>query len=133
MNKKYPHIVAVGLATIILLVVCARSFADAKEDALKKRSEDRYPKLRAAKDAGKIGETFGGLIEAVDSKYLDDKELKKLVDDENGDRKELYQLLADQGKTPSDVVAKEAGKRNFANAKKGDYLKGAEGAWKRKE
>ena len=126
------HICCAALAAILMLAFCGRTFADAKEDALKKRAEERYPRLRAAKDAGKVGETFAGFIEAVDPKYLSDKDLKKMVDDENADRRELYQLIADQGKSTPDVVAKEAGKRNFANAKKGDYLKGPDGSWQRK-
>jgi hypothetical protein len=136
-NRRYTHIqtrhiACLALAAIVLLSLCGRTFADAKEDALKKRTEERYPRLRSAKDAAKVGETSAGLIEAVDPKFLGDADLKKLVDEENADRKEVYQLIADQGKTSADVVAKEAAKRNFTNARKGDYLKGTDGKWTQK-
>ncbi|MDP9173806.1 MAG: YdbL family protein [Planctomycetota bacterium] len=132
MNSNRIHIITVALAALLLTALCAPSYADTAQDALKKRAEERYPKLRAAKDAGKIGEDSGGMIEAVDPKFLQDSDLAKLVNDENNDRTELYRLIAQASQTTPDLVAQEAAKRNFANAKSGDYLKGPDGAWQRK-
>lgn len=125
--------IACVLAFMALSVVGARCLADDSEQALRQRSQERYPQLRAAKDQGKIGETYEGMIEAVDAKYLDDAALKKLVDDENADRVQLYQLIAQQTQTTSEQVAGRAAERNFKNAHKGDYLKYKENGWQRKD
>src|SRR5277367_4221701 len=43
--------------------------------------EERYPQLRIAEDAGIIGETSAGMVEAADPKYSANPAIKKLIDD----------------------------------------------------
>jgi uncharacterized protein YdbL (DUF1318 family) len=71
------------------------------------------------------------LVEAVDGKSLDDH-ASKLVDEENADRKELYDLIAKKEGTTAQLVAERNAKRNFEKAKHGDWLKGADGKWTKK-
>jgi uncharacterized protein YdbL (DUF1318 family) len=104
----------------------------ATEDQLKERFKQRYPKLVEAKQAGTIGETYQGYVEIVDEQSKD-KDAKALVDAENDDRKELYKIIADKEGTSADVVAERNAKRVFEKAKVGEYLKGADGKWKKKE
>jgi uncharacterized protein YdbL (DUF1318 family) len=121
------------LAATVLAAIAGKSRADSAEDALQQRFEARYPQLRTAKDQGKIGENTGGFVEAVDAKYLSDPAIRKLIDEENADRTDLYKIIANQTQATPDEVAQRAGVRNFEDAEHGDYLKNAAGSWERKQ
>src|SRR5437764_4921249 len=94
---------------------------------LEKRMKDRYPQLLELKKAGTIGETYEGYVAVREGK---DKKVAKLVDDENDDRKAVYEIIAnDTEKTDGKkVTAEQVGQRNakriFEKAKPGEYLKG---------
>ena len=119
------------IVSLLVLVVPAVSHASTKEE-LQKRFKERDPKLDELKQAGTIGETYQGYVELVDEKSKD-KDAKAIVDEENADRKELYKVIADKEGTSADVVAERNAKRVFEKAKPGEYLKGADGKWKKKE
>ncbi len=123
--------------TILMLVISALTlFSGAARAAskaeLQARFEQRYPQILEYKTAGKIGETTEGVLEAVESKYMDDAKLAKLVDEENADRHELYQIIAKDENTTPEKVATRLAKRNYEKARPGEYLKTADGKWKRK-
>ncbi len=101
----------------------------ATKEELKAKFAQRHPQVRALKDKGAIGETYQGLLEAVKSGNSD---ADRIVSDENSDRRDLFKLIADSEGTTPDVVANRLAARNFANAQPGDYLKGPDGAWKKK-
>jgi uncharacterized protein YdbL (DUF1318 family) len=117
------------LSTLVLSTPNAR--ADRGGD-LRQRFKNRFPQVKAAKQAGKIGETAAGVLEAVPGKALDDA-TRKLVDEENADRQELYKLIADREKTTAAKVAERNAARNFEKAVAGEYLKGANGKWTQKK
>jgi uncharacterized protein YdbL (DUF1318 family) len=85
----------VFVSVIAMFALTAR--AD-RSDELRERFKNRLPQLREAKGSGTIGETAGGYVEAVEGKSLDEK-LKKAVDEENADRRELYKIIAEKEKT----------------------------------
>jgi uncharacterized protein len=76
-----------------------------------------------------VGETSAGLVDFVEKR---DSKAAKLVEEENDDRKALYELIAEKEGISADVVATRAAKRNFDRAKAGEYLKEG-GKWKKKE
>jgi hypothetical protein len=117
------------LTSLAFIPAVARA---ATEDQLKERFKQRYPKLVETKQPGTIGETYQGYVELVDEKSKD-KDANALVDAENADRKELYKIIADKEGTTADVVAERNAKRVFEKAKPGEYLKGSDGKWKKKE
>lgn len=123
--------VSLAAAALLFALVPSAARAD-REDELKERFKSRVDALRDARAAGTVGETFGGFTEAVEGKSLDDK-LKKVVEEENADRKELYKLIADKEKTSEEKVAERNGQRNFQRAKSGEYLKDKDGKWKKKK
>lgn len=100
---------------------------------LQKRFQERYSKLLEQKSAGKVGETFNGLVEAVKDESMKDEAVSSLVTAENADRAELYKLLAAQQKITPEVVAERNAVRNFQRARPGDYLKGQDGRWTQKK
>ena len=104
---------------------------DARKAELQERFKQRFPQIREAKKAGTIGETSDGYLDFVE-KSKADKDVRKLVDEENADRKELYTLIAKESGAPVDTVAQRAAKRNFERAHSGDYLKGEDGKWTKK-
>ena len=123
--------VSLAATALLLAFMPANARAD-REDELQERFKRRYNELRDARARGTIGETFGGFVEAVEGKSLDDK-LKKLVEEENADRRELYKIIAEKEKTTEQKVAERAAARNFQRAKSGEYLKDKDGKWKRKK
>jgi uncharacterized protein YdbL (DUF1318 family) len=106
--------------------------AASREDELKESFKQRFPDIAALKEAGTVGETHEGYLALVNEKSKDE-DTKELVEQENEDRKELYKLIADQENTTPAQVARRAGKRAFEKARPGEYLKGVNGKWRKKE
>src|SRR5262249_22573921 len=98
-------------------------------ESLKESFAKRLPKLAAAKQAGKVGETTAGTVEAVKG----DGDVAQLVTDENADRASLYALIAKKENTTADAVSQRAARRNFEKASAGEWLKGNDGVWKQKK
>jgi uncharacterized protein YdbL (DUF1318 family) len=122
-----------GLAAFLACLPAAGAFAADREAELQERFKRRYDEVRDAKAAGKIGETREGVLDAVEAKYLEDKALRALVDEENADRRELYKLIAEKEQTTEAKVAERAAARNYQKARSGEYLKDRDGTWKRKK
>jgi len=55
------------------------------------------------------------------------------VEDENADRKALYELIAKKEETTPEKVAERNAARNFEKAKPGEWLKGKDGKWEQKK
>ena len=121
------------VATVLALALApAIAWAASREDELKESFKQRDPELAALKKAGTVGETYSGYVELVDEKSKDEK-AKEVAEAENKDRKELYKLIAEREKTTAEKVAERNARRLFSRAKPGEYLKGADGKWKKKE
>lgn len=133
MKNRYSAIQIRSVVVLALGVLLAAAPAHAADKAqLKARFEQRYPQVLEYKTQGKIGETTQGVLEAVDAKYMDDARLAGLVNEENADRRELYQIIATETGTTPENVAQRMARRNFERARPGEYLKGADGKWQRK-
>jgi uncharacterized protein YdbL (DUF1318 family) len=124
--------VSILFATLMTLVFSAGTALAQDKAELQQRSEQRYPKLLDAKRAGEIGETADGFVEAVKGKDLSG-DMRQIVEDENRDRRALYAILAKETNTDESLVARRAGKRNFENARPGEWLKSAAGKWEQKK
>jgi uncharacterized protein YdbL (DUF1318 family) len=117
------------LSTALVLLLATAALAASKEE-LQKRFKDRYPQLKSLKQSGTIGETSEGLVDFVKDK---DAKASKLVDAENADRHELYELVAKETNvTPDDVAARNA-KRNHDKLQPGEYYRGDDGKWTQKK
>jgi uncharacterized protein YdbL (DUF1318 family) len=137
-NNRTTHLIIVLMSIVTLLsaTASATTMADTREE-LQKRFEQRFSKIDKLKGAGEVGETWKGYVEAIDDRLLDADE-KKLLAEENADRKKLYQVIADEvvedrkKQLPADEVALENGKRNIEKARPKDYLWVKEGRWVQK-
>ncbi len=105
---------------------------DPRKTKLPERFKARDSDLNRFKQAGKVGETTKGIVEAVKREYLEDADLKTLIEDENRDRRELYEIIAEEKGQDVDVVADLAARQNYKRARPGEYLKTASGEWKQK-
>jgi uncharacterized protein YdbL (DUF1318 family) len=136
MNARYLKAAAsVVLCGFILGAAASVACADTKEEIVDRMAK-RLDAIKKFKAEAKIGETFDGLVDAVKASYLDDKnlkDLKKLLDDENADRKKFYALGAAQLGTTPENFALSAGKRNFREAKPEEWLKPKDGKWVQKK
>ena len=122
-----------SMAALLSCLPAGVAFAADREAELQERFKGRLEDVRRAKADGKIGETREGVLDAVEAKYLEDKALRTLVDEENADRRELYKLIAEKEKATEAQVAERAAARNYQKARSGEYLKDKDGAWKRKK
>jgi uncharacterized protein YdbL (DUF1318 family) len=119
-----------------------RPTQDKEVAELKQRMEERYAALLKLMDAGKVGETWDGQVDAVKPAYKDEKvdpqqkdsdTIKGLLEKENKDRLRLYELLA-KGKPVSPAeVGIESGKRKFKKAAPEHFLKPKDKDWIRKK
>jgi len=106
---------------------------------LKARFEARHQELNALKVQGTIGETWQGFVEAVKDPSDLVSEARTLVEQENADRRSLYELIANdvvkgEKRISPEKVAERNARRNFANAKPNEFLKTRDGLWmQRKE
>ncbi|WP_026317965.1 YdbL family protein [Algicola sagamiensis] len=84
--------------------------------------------LDEAKQKGFLGEQPNGYLGLV----KDNAEAKTLMNDINAKRKATYQKLATKNKITLADVAKIAGEKAMKKTKSGNYIKGADGQWKKK-
>lgn len=85
--------------------------------------------LDEARSQGRVGETLNGYLAPL----RQDQETLALVERINKARTESYQRLADRNNIPVDDVANMAGQKLVARAKPGEYVRGINGKWLRKE
>jgi len=137
-----------SLATLVaaFVILAPLSSAQDEREELKQRFEERYPVLLKLRDAGKIGEDPEGLTQVVKPEFakekLDPKDPESLtvaqfLEQENKDRKALYELLAKDRKETAAAVAKQNALRNYKKAAPEHLLlvKTKEGklVWKKKK
>ena len=123
-------VLILALFSATLITPMSAHAADTKAE-LKARFKERFPQLSKLLDQGKIGETWQGYVEPVKNASDLDSAAKKLIDEENADRKKLYELIAsEQGKKLSaEKVAERNAWRKFSDAKSDWYLKAKDGPW----
>jgi uncharacterized protein YdbL (DUF1318 family) len=105
---------------------------------LKERMKDRFPQLLPYYRRGVIGESNMGLLEIASTSGLslaDKAKVRRLVDAENKDRKDLYKEIARANDFPDEQV--EVIQKLFANswrekAEAGWMVQGDDGKWARK-
>jgi uncharacterized protein len=118
MNVQAFRLMMIGLLAVLITGLTSTSALAQTKEELQASFKKRYPKMVELKKAAKVGETWKGLLDAIDKKFLEEAEVKSLVDAENIDRKKLYALIAEETGTTPDKVAERNAIRNFENARK---------------
>lgn len=127
MKISKTHIIT-AVILIIVFILEANCFAGDIED-IKERMKARLPEINVLKTDGSIGENYLGYLEFLGTK----KPQKKLVADENKDRKSIYKSIAEsEGSTTENVGIRRAIKI-AAKAKPGHWLQGDKKNWYKKQ
>lgn len=121
----------VFLASALLLLTMGALRASEMSE-LKERFAERYAKIQALKNAGRIGETWTGYLEARPDAELD-KEESALLSAENVDRTALYERIAEGSELSSAKVGQQNALRVFKKAPGEHWFKGRDGAWRQKK
>ncbi len=121
-------------ALFILFCLCLPAFVPALQadnaETIKQNMIKRLPRIQELKKQGLIGEDHQGYLAAVQSSLSAAE--KTVVDDENSDRKSVYEAIARQQGTTAKLVGELRAKKIFEQAKSGEYLKKEDGSWSRK-
>ena len=124
--KKF---LALSIAALTLAFAVPQALSAADDAAtIKKNMADRKPKIEALKKAGTIGENKSGYLEAMKDAKLEDAD-KKLLEDENKDRKTVYAAVAKKEGSTVDKVGEIRAKQIRSKAKEGEYIQGEDGKW----
>ena len=122
-------IIALSIAALTLAFTVPQALSAADDAAtIKKNMADRKPKIETLKKAGSIGENKSGYLEAMKDAKLEDAD-KKLIEDENKDRKIVYSAVAKQEKTTVEKVGEVRAKQIRSKANEGDFIQDEEGNW----
>jgi len=120
---------ALSIAALALVFAVPQVLSAADDAAtIKKNMADRKPKIEALKKAGSIGENKSGYLEAMKDAKLEDAD-KKLIEDENADRKTVYAAIAKKEGSTVDKVGELRAKQIRSKAAEGDYIQGEDGKW----
>jgi uncharacterized protein YdbL (DUF1318 family) len=111
---------------LVIGATVAVALAGAKD--LKKRMAARKPAINALKTSGIVGENNQGYLTL--RKKQSDK--KALVDAENADRRNVYQLIAKQQGTTAEHVGRRRALKIADIAAPGTWLQNAKGKWYKK-
>lgn len=131
MNTWLAHVLVVLVILASAGAPALAADADLEVKAVMDRIKQRTPKSLKLKDAGTIGETWKGLLETV--KATKEKEVNKLVTEENTDREKLFRLLATKSSTTVQKVRQGFAVFRFRKAANSHFYKGLNGAWLTRE
>lgn len=128
LTRIYPLIMKklsiLFLTAISFLVVQTSLQADFKD-----RMKERLPSILKAKDAGSVGEGIDGFLHLRD---LASEAAKKLVTDENSDRKKYFVTAAKKHGSTIQEVAQMFSNAMKSRDKNGHWQKGSSGSWSEK-
>ena len=97
---------------------------------IKDRFAARLPKINKLKEALIIGENNKGYLEIRDKTISPDD--KKIIEEENADRKKVYEMLARKTGVSMDIVEKRRALKIAEKSKKGIWLQKPDGTWYKK-
>ena len=124
--KKF---LALSVAAFALAFAVPQALSAADDAAtIKKNMAERKPKIEVLKKAGSIGENKTGYLEVMKDVKLEDAD-KKLVDDENKDRKVVYAAIAKKEGSTVDKVGELRAKQIRSKAAEGEYIQGEDDQW----
>ena len=90
------------------------------------RMKERLPSLVQAKDQGVVGEGTDGFAYVRED---DSEKIKKMVADENEDRKILFKVMSSKTGGSVDEVANKFSKALIQKSKKGHWFRKSSGEW----
>ena len=114
------------IAVVTTALLCSALSGQAA--SIKDRMLARIPAINTLKDKGAIGESNKGFLVFRSG----DKSQKKLIDDENKDRKSVYGAIAKKQQVDITLVGQRRAKQIAAKGSKGHWFQKADGTWYKK-
>lgn len=111
------------VAVLVLTAGAAMSAAGVKERMLA-----RVPTINALKAKGVIGENSKGYLEVIHGQSAGTAD----VNAENSDRRQVYDAIAQQQGTTSELVGQRRALQIYESAPPGTWLQTADGSWRQK-
>lgn len=113
----------------ILLIFTSEGLCFAGAADIKARMQERLPTIVQLKESGIIGENNKGFLEFVPGA---EKKMQDVVTDENKDRETVYNAIAKQQNTTSDLVGQRRAIQIAEKAAPGEWLQDDAGTWYQK-
>jgi len=138
--KTRCRLLWLGALAVALLAWPSAASARSKSEVISSMKAT-YPALLKLLAAGKVGETYQGLVDAVKSSYLGEKveaagktvTVAQLIKTVNADRSEYFQISAKENNTTPEVIAKNYAQRRKSKLKSGEFWKREDETWVRKK
>ena len=113
----------------LILLVALFATTISLQAGIKERLAKRLPSINKLKEALVIGENNKGYLEVKGKITAADK---KIIDEENSDRKKIYYMLAKRTGVTVDIVQKRRAEAIAKKSKKGIWLQKPDGSWYKK-
>ena len=138
--KTRCRLLWLGALAVALLAWPSAASARSKSEVISSMKAT-YPALLKLLAAGKVGETYQGLVDAVKSSYLGEKveaagktvTVAQLIKTVNADRSEYFQISAKENNTTPEVIAKNCAQRRKSKLNSGEFWKREDETWVRKK
>jgi uncharacterized protein len=118
-----------GFYLIFCLSALILSGTNGFSQDLKERMKDRLPLIVELKKKGIVGEDNLGFLQFVGKT----REQENVVKEENNDRVKVYEAIAKQQGTATDIVGKRRAIQIADKAGVGEWLQDEKGAWYQKK
>lgn len=127
-----PRVVAERNARRNFEKASARHFLKNSEHRwFQKRDENRATRIARMKKDGIVGETSDGTLESI--KGNDDDDVKQMIEQENRDRRAMYDQIAGAiDKANAQQIARQLAREAYEHLPAGHSYKSKDGAWERK-
>ncbi len=123
---------------IFLITLGLISFAAIGQETnlreLQARIRERLPRINELKQAEMVGENNQGYLTVRKKPAREEQaqEVKKLVEQENNDRKKVYTMIGIQHNAPLELVGRRRARQIFKAAIPGVWVQTQEGEWIKK-
>jgi uncharacterized protein YdbL (DUF1318 family) len=119
------------LHILFALVFTAAAVSATDLGELKKRMARRAPRIGELKADKSVGENNRGYLEILKPEKVDKKD-RKIVEDENADRKTVYEAIARDENTTAQLVGKNRALMVYERAAPGIMVQKPDGTWTEK-
>ena len=117
------------LTLCLVLGCCLGAVAADSAAEIKERMKERLVKINDYKARGILGENNKGYLEA----RAKDADAAKIANEENADRKTVYEEIGKKTKATVELVGKQRAEQIVKVSKKGYWLQDQDGKWYQKK
>jgi uncharacterized protein YdbL (DUF1318 family) len=118
-----------GIITAAIMILIGVTSLGVNAGGIKERLAKRLPTINKLKAEGAIGENNKAYLEARKELSGDNK---KLINEENSDRKKIYSMLAKKTGQKIDIIESRRALAIAKKTKKGYWLQKEDGTWYQK-